>query len=250
MATKAYQRFHARIASFDCDLELVDLLLRRFHSSPNSDQSVGEAFDGRQETHPNLFGRGNSRKSRDIVGGHLKRTLYIGFIKELYEDFAEYMATSVSRAALAGVDAPRFVGQVKLDIQAADILGAGSWEAAVGLISDKIFRALENEKKTKDLITKIDARLGLQLDAAFMDAAMPYLDARHIFVHRDGKPDDLYTRTYAQIVVHNGKIQVNYEFVQRARAAVLALAVHIDEKLIAANLVRPQDLGPRPRPGA
>ncbi len=166
----------------------------------------------------------------------------MAFVKELYEDFSEFLATSLSRAALAGVDAARFAGEGKLEIHAKEILHAGSWEAVIRLISDKIFRALENERKTRDLITKMGNRIGLAIEAAQLDAAMPYLDARHILVHRDGKPDELYTRSYADIPIVNGEIQLNFEFVGRARSTVTALADHIDERMIAANLVRRQDM--------
>ncbi len=71
---------------------------------------------------------------------------------------------------------------------------------------------------------------------------MPFLDARHILVHRDGTADELYRRDYPQIALRKGKIVVNFDFVLSARAAVDALARHIDDRIIHANLVRNQDM--------
>lgn len=242
MPSKALHRFDQRIGSFDADLELSDILIRNFLELSNSDHSVCEAISGRSDTYPRLNSRKNTRQSRNIVGLHLNRTIYVAFIKEIYEEFSEFLGTSLSRAALAGVDAARFAGEVKLDLHAKEILQAGSWENVIRLISDKIFRALENERNTKLLINKMSSRIGLQLEDHILTAAMPYLDARHILVHRDGRPDDLYLHSYPNTQITNGEITLNYDFIRGAREHVRTLAEHIDVRMIEANLVRRQDM--------
>jgi hypothetical protein len=242
MPSKAHQRFDNRIRDFDADLELADLLLRKFLEMPSGNGSVCEAMGGKPKTYPRLHRRVNSSQSRKITGLHLKRMLCVAFIKDLHEDFSEYISTSLARAALAGVDPGRFAGEVKLDISAAEILRAGSWPEVVRLISDKIFRALENERSTEKLIMKVSARIGLGLERPLLAEAMPYLDARHILVHRDGRTDELYRTSYPNIPLDGESILVNFDFVDRARTRVKALARHIDEKMIAANLVRPEDM--------
>lgn len=148
----------------------------------------------------------------------------------------------MTKAAMAGIDPARFVGEIKLDLHAAEILAAGNWDATVRLVSDAIFRKLENERNTRELLRKASARLGLAINQATLVAAMPYLDARHILVHRDGKVDDQYCLDYPQVALRDGKIQTNYQFVIAARNAIDALARHIDDRIIQANLVRNQDL--------
>jgi hypothetical protein len=177
-----------------------------------------------------------------IVGRHLVRTLHTSFVKDLFEDFSEFLSTSLVRAAQRGIDPARFVGDVKLELSAAEILKAGGWDAAVQMISDAIFRKLENERNTKDLIRKASVRLGLALNPAVLEVAMPYLDARHILVHRDGKTDDLYRRDYPAIELDRDRIQINFAFVSAARERVTALVRHMDEQIILAGLVRPQDM--------
>ncbi|WP_380785641.1 hypothetical protein [Sphingomonas sp. R86521] len=242
MATKAYHRFSNRIAYYNSDIELCDALVEKFITIPNSEDSVAVALGSDEQRYPHLSRRVNVRDSRNIVGQHLKATLHAAFIKDLFEDFSEFISGTMTKAALAGIDPARFVGEIKLDLHASEILAAGNWDAAVRLVSDAIFRKLENERNTKDLLKKASARLGLDLDATLVAGAMPYLDARHILVHRDGKADPLYRSDYPLIPLRNDKIVVNRDFVESARNAVDALARHIDDRIIQANLVRNQDM--------
>jgi len=243
--TKAYHRFLNRIAYYNTDIELCELLVGRFFQTPHSDENLAVALGSTADIHPSLSRRVNSRNSKNICGNHLKSTLYAAFIKDLFEDFSAFISDTMTKAALAGIDPARFVGEIRLDLHAADILATGNWDAAVRLVSDAIFRKLENERNTKELLRKASARLGLALDQNVLNGAMPYLDARHILVHRDGRVDDLYVADYPQIQVREGKIATNYQFVGDARRAVDALARHIDERVIAANLVRNQDMSGR-----
>lgn len=242
MTTKAYHRFSNRIAYYNSDIELCDALVERFFRLPHSDENLAVSLGADAERYPLLSRRVNTRTSKNICGNHLKATLHAAFIKDLFEDFSAFISDTMTKAAMAGIDPARFVGEIKLDLHAAEILATGNWEATVRLVSDAIFRKLENERNTKELLRKASARLGLALDQAILDAAMPFLDARHILVHRDGRADDQYRHDYPQVVLRNGKIQTNYQFVIGARNAIDALARHIDERIIHANLVRNQDL--------
>ncbi len=242
MATKAYRRFVQRIDYYGTDLELCDLLVRQFFALPNSEVSLAQALDSTDERHPFLSRRQNNKRSRAICGMHLKHTLHVAFVKDLFEDFSEFLSDTMTKAALRGIDPARFVGEVKLDIHASDFLAAGNWDAAVRLVSDAIFRKLENERNTRDLIRKASVRLGLQIDQAILDSAMPYLDARHMLVHRDGGTDEQYRNDYPAIALNNNKITVDYPFVAEAKRTVSALALDIDNRILAAGLVRQQDI--------
>ncbi len=249
MPTKAYHRFSQRVDSYNTDLELSDVIVRRFLAQTNSDETIAEALNSTNDRHPFLGRRQNNRQSRMIVGRHLVRTLHTAFIKDLFEDFSEFLSTTLVRAAQRGIDPARFVGDVKLDLSAATILRTGNWDAAVQEISDAIFRKLENERNTKELIRKASVRLGLALNAQVVDAAMPYLDARHILVHRDGKSDETYRNDYPAIELDNDRILVNFAFVSSARERVTALVHHIDNQIIAMGLVRRQDMVGQQAPG-
>ena len=249
MPTKAHHRFAQRVDSYNADLELCDVIVRRFLGQANSDHTIAEALNSTNERHPFLGRRQNNRQSRMIVGRHLVRTLHTAFVKDLFEDFSEFLSTTLVRAAQRGIDPARFVGDVKLELSAATILKTGNWDAAVQEISDAIFRKLENERNSKELIRKASVRLGLALNAQVVDAAMPYLDARHILVHRDGKTDEIYRNDYPHIELDGDRIQVNFAFVSAARDRVTTLVRHIDDQIIAMGLVRRQDMVGQQAPG-
>ena len=242
MATKAFRRFEQRVAYYGTDLELCDLLVKKFIGRSNSEQKLAVALGSNSTNHPYLARRVNSRRSRQICGTHLKSTLAGAFIKDIYEDFSEYLSTIMGNSAIKGINPARFVGNAKLNLNAVDILSAGNWDDAVRAISDDIFRKLENERSTRDLVQKASDRLGLGVSQGTIDAAMPYLDARHILVHRDGKTDDLYRTNYPTIRLRANKIIVDLALVSDAKETVNALAKEIDDQLILADLIRFQDL--------
>lgn len=242
MPTKTFRRFSERVRYFDADLELSAVLAEQFLVTPNSNQTVAAALgvDGSRYTH--LGSRKNSLRSREILGNHLINTIYSGFIKDIYEEFSEFLSTTLSRAALKGINPERFVGDSKLDIQASAILSLRSWDEVVGMISDRIFRKIENEKSTISLVSKVGAKLGLDIDPQIVGDAMPYLEARHILVHRNGLTDDSYRNRYPNIPRNYGRLILNDEFASNALANIRALAKHIDDQIIASDLVRPEHL--------
>jgi hypothetical protein len=241
--TKAYHRFQQRCDYYETDLQLCELLVRDFVSMANSTDIVAVALGSTRAQHPRL-GQLNSERTRQIRGGHLKRTLSASFVKDIYEDFVDFFGETMTRAAQKGVDPGRFAGEVKLDFQARDILAAGSWDNLVGLVSQRIFRAIENERKTALLISKVSNRLGLTIDTTVIDAAMPYLDARHMLVHQDGRADEQYRRKYPAIAAPQGKIRLDNVFIAAARSTIDALARAIDAQIIAHDLVRPEHMCP------
>ena len=239
--TKAYHRFKERCSYYEVDLQLCDLLVRDFCAVADSNQSLAVALGSNLQTHPNLRQR-NTQMTRNIRGGHLLKTLRASYVKDIYEDFVEFLAETMTRAAQKGISPGRFAGNMKLDLQATELLQAGNWDDLVALISQKIFRSLESERKTMTLISKSATRLGLNLSQQLIDSAMPYFDARHMLVHQDGKADAVYRQKYPAIGVQNGKIRIDGSFVRNAHAAIDALAREIDAKAIAADLVKPEHM--------
>lgn len=244
MQTKVHQRFVARIAAYETGLELSNVLLNKFiNQTPNSQDTVAVAIGANPITHQKLNGRVNNYNSRKIIGIHLKRTVYGSFIKDAYEDFAEFVTSIVGVAALTGFDPARIIGDLKVDIKLSELLATGSWNEMIKKVSETIFRSLENERSTIKLIEKIDRRLGLDLAQAIIDAAMPYLDARHIIVHNDGRADAAYRAKYPRVAISaDGRIKLDFPLVNDARLAVCGLARHIDAQVQAKGLCRQADL--------
>ncbi|MBP2237084.1 hypothetical protein J2Z31_003598 [Sinorhizobium kostiense] len=72
---------------------------------------------------------------------------------------------------------------------------------------------------------------------------MPDLDARHILVHRDGKADAVYREAYPDVALENqGKIKLDFMFVNSARTSVCEPANQSDQQIIATNVVAQNDV--------
>lgn len=244
MVTKAYHRFKQRCDYYDSDLELCDLLVRSFRATPDSNQMLSTALGSNTTDHPYLGRRRNTQNSRNVVGGHFRKTFYGSFIKDIYEDFEEFVSETMARAAQKGVDPSRFLGDVKPTVDAKTLLGAGSWDSVVRIISNDIFRKLENERSTIKVVKGLTSRLDFDLPDLVIDTAMAYLDARHMLVHQDGKADAEYRQKYPHIAVDSGKISLTRQFATDAKLAVDELAKAIDQQIIAKNLIRPEDMHP------
>ena len=81
--SKGYRRFQSRVKYFQEDLETAMVLFK------NEGLLAGSAYifeNVSPNYQPCLSKRQNSSSSRLLVLGHMKKTLYIAFIKELYEE--------------------------------------------------------------------------------------------------------------------------------------------------------------------
>lgn len=244
MKTKNYQRFISRIGTYESDLELANVLMHNFISrTPNSQATIATTLGANPATHIKLAACVNSRNSRNVIGLHLKKTLYSSFIKDLYEDFSDFLKASLEGAALVDPKPERFVGNSNINMGIVEIIKLGTWDAFLRKIADDIFRSLENERSTIAMVNKLNARLGLQVPAGAINGAMPYLDARHILVHRDGKADAVYKAAHPTITLEaQGKIKLDFLFVNSARIAVCELANQIDQQIIATGLAAANDI--------
>ncbi|QND46981.1 hypothetical protein HB780_14685 [Rhizobium lusitanum] len=238
MRTKPYQRFIARVADYEADIELSDVLVTTFISKvKNSNHNIATHMGLSNQLYPKLASRINSHQSRKIVGIHLQKALYGSFMKDLYEDFSEFLQETIKAAAMKGIDYPRLLSGSSVDMKMIDVLKAGSWDALLIKVSENVFRSLENERSTIKLIEKFNIKLDLKIQQNFVDEAMPYLEARHIIVHRDGKADAKYIADYAAIALDpKGKIKLDFAFVTLARTKVCELARHINERVQAEDL--------------
>nr|WP_320188982.1 hypothetical protein [Agrobacterium rosae]MDX8332997.1 hypothetical protein [Agrobacterium rosae] len=237
MRTKPFQRFVARLAEYESDLEIADVLTNTFiNKVQNTDTTICAHLGKDPADYPKLASRTNTKQSRKVIGIHLKKTLFGSSLKDFYEDFSEFLQKSIEHAALKGVDYPRLLAGSGVDMKMVDVLRSGSWEAMIAKMSEQLFRSLENERSTITLIRKFNDKLNLGLDQQVIDDAMPYLDARHILVHRDGKVDDYYSEKYPDIRKDNGKIKVDFQFITEARNKIHDLARHINDRLLAEDL--------------
>ena len=177
---------------------------------------------------------------------HLKSSFYGGCIKDIYEYLTMYFQDILKAAAQKGLDPDRLVGEHNTSFSANDLLACKSHDAVIGLVTRSIFRSLENEKSTKKIIQKINKKLNLEIDEALINAAMPYLELRHLLVHADGYIDDKFVESYPNfepdIVKKNSKIKLKYHIVDGAKCAISNLVKEYDKKLIEKSLVLSSDI--------
>lgn len=243
MKTKAFVRFLNRVQHYSADLELVDVFAR---SANKLATGKGYMFDAVSPSHhPVLSKRGSAKGSRTNALTHLKATLGASHIKDLYEDLSEYLRTVLTICARRGVQPARLVGSHRFEVDAKTLLELGSWDAIVEFVSKRIYRSIEEERSTKELVRKMSAKLGLNIDQSFIDQALPYLDARHLLVHEDGRVDEKYARDYPALGLKHGEfIKTDYQFVSDASSAIIALVREFDRQIVATGMIDSTDLQP------
>lgn len=242
--TKYLVKFLSRAAHFEADIELADVLAIASAAGALSNGGGGaHLFDAvNPAQHPRLATRKSNDHNRRLAVRHLKASLCASYIKDLYEDFGDYMQEVLEAAAKNGINPNRLIGSHKINVEASDLLAAGSWDGIVHMVARSIFRKLEDEKNTKSLIQAMDAKLGLTLDQAKLDAALPYFELRHLLVHHDGVADKDFCLRFPTFPAKAGdKISVEFTVVKAAKIAVVALAQEFDSKVIKNQVVPPAD---------
>ena len=241
--SKAVVRFLNRAARYNDDLELIavfGLAVERNTLTPESGTPLFEHIDA--GLHPRLTKAKPSDHNRQLVYGHLRKTVYASYIKDLYEDFVDYLGDIVSSAARKGFDPNVLRGEYKVQLSAADLLEAGSWDTTLALMVEALHHRLAAMGTVK-IIEFLDKRLGLELDQGVIDAAMSYIDLRHLLVHCDGIADEGFcSRNPALCTYPNDSVRLDDSVVTDAYAAIVALVEHIDERAVATGILASEDL--------
>lgn len=233
MASKGYKRFKSRLEYFRTDNEIAEIIVLN-KELLKGDNAIFKKVNAVK--HPLLSNRTNNANSRRLVINHLRKTIYVAFIKDMYEEVTEYIRYILQEGAMNGADTHRLVGEHNVNMKANDILSMGTKREIVQSIMDQIFQQLENERSTITLISKIRNKLGLAIEQQIIDDALPFLEIRHIFVHSDGKPNQVFLDKYPNIRLddHN-RILLNATFAEEAYNSINNLLIAIDNEMIAKN---------------
>ena len=246
MKTKCFHRFLNRIVHFEADIELVDVLNTASARGALNSTGGKHMFDDiAPSKHPRLAVRPNTAHARQLAINHLYVTLLGSFIKDIYEDAFRYFSDVLEAAVKRGVNPGQLVGDHQTNFKANDLLAAGSWNNVVALVSSSIFRALENEQNTRKLLDKLDTKLGLDVDAAKVSAALPYFEMRHLLVHADGVVDEAFCKAFPGFKETAGvKLKLSSQRIRRAHTAIVELIDEFDQKLISKGVVANTDCAP------
>lgn len=244
MRSKYLVRFLSRIAHFEADIELADVVAISNHKGALAAASSAYLFDAvSPKQHPRLAGRTSNAHNRRLAVRHLKATLCASFLKDIYEDLSSYMQCLLEGAARNGLDPNRLIGEHKVQIEANEVLAAKTWPGVVHLVALSVFRRIENEKSTKDLIQKLNAKLNLGVPQSKIDAALPYLELRHLLVHADGVADEKFCKTFPKFDAKVGvKVAMDFSILQVAKKAIVDLAEEFDARVVANNVLAGADL--------
>lgn len=246
MKTKSHVRFFSRAAHLDADIELVDILkiaIGKGALTTNNGQLLFDNVNARQ--HPRLASRGSSRSNRSHAANHLKATLCASFIKDIYEDMTQYFLEILVAAARHGLDPNRLIGEHKVSFEANEILTAGSWSNVVRMVSQSVFRKLENERSTKNMLLKMNSKLDLGVSLVTIYAALPYFEIRHLLVHSDGKADQKFCDSFPDFGATAGqKISLDHGILQNARTAIFTLINEFDQQIVTKGVVAAGELQP------
>ena len=246
MKTKYLVKFLNRAAHLDADIELADVVSLASTRGALFTTGSPYLFDGVVVAHhPRLAGRKISTSNRKMAILHLKTTLCASFLKDTYEDVTAYMQDVLEAAARNGLDPNRLIGPNQVTFQANDILLAKNWNTVVHLVATSVFRKIENEKSTKDLLIAINNKLNLKVPQAKIDKALPFLEIRHLLVHADGIADAKFCNAFTAFGATAGsKIKLDYTVLKKARIALVDLVQEFDSKIIALNIVAATDTQP------
>jgi hypothetical protein len=248
MKSKAYVRFLNRAARFQVDLELLDVVGLAVAAGQLVDAQSKMIFgsvDPRK--HPGLAGHKPTAHNRKLAVDHLKATLRAAYIKDLHEDFYAYLLQLVTAAARAGLQPGRLIGEHRVELEVNTVLACTTWEGVIEHVSGLLFRQLEKEQSTPKLLTAIDKKLGLKVDPKLLKAALPYLELRHLLVHRNGVADPKFCKDYPEFKATSGEtIRLSHAIATAARETITKLAEAYDFRAVKAGLLGKEDMQPAP----
>lgn len=242
MRSKALVRFLNRAARFADDIELVDVMVKAVEAGDLASPSGGYLFRHvDSDLHPRLARAKVTEHNRGLVMGHFRKTVYSSYIKDLYEDFAQYLNELLVSAVRKGLAPERLRGEYKVLVAADEILDCATWDDALErlatAVSDRL-DALGNHKK----LAFLDKRLGLDIDAELVERALAYVELRHVLVHMDGRADSAFCAKYPSFSARPGEqVKLTELTTKDARAAITDLVEHIDLKAVAAGVLLDDD---------
>ena len=246
MRSKAFHAFTSKLHYFDDDIEVIDVLRHCVVSGDLSDEKSQFAFtriDPQQHNH--LARRTNSDGARKLMISHLRTTLYVAYVKDIYEEVTNYLRTILAQASKKGLNSGRLIGEHSFQVDAKAILDLGDWNKVCEMVTASVFQKLEAERSTLSLLNKVSSKLDLNIDDEKIKNAIPYLECRHLLVHTDGIASPEFKKKYPHIKLKDkSKLDLNYDFISSMRSAVLELIQLYDASIIDKHLLLDSDLQP------
>ncbi len=235
--------FKNRMQSFEEDLEMIDILCKaQKQDDLLSDTNLLFKYLN-PSVHKAIARRSNTRRSKMIVVNHLRRTIYVSYVKDAYEEVSLYLKSFVAEAAIKAKKketAYRLLGDQKITLNARDILQYRDINELGSFIAEQIVQDLEKERSTKSLIAKVINKTGISVEQQIIDEAMPYLEMRHKFVHTDGLVDEQFKADYPMLSFDAyNYIALNKTILSQLEIKLTKLVNAIDSDAISKGILMP-----------
>ena len=237
--SKGYRRFKSRVEYFQDDMETVAVLLKNKELIADEEKLFKAVSASGQ---PRLSRGKSTPGRRTVVIRHLRNTLYVSIIKDLYEEVLLYCAYATDCAAQTSPEANRLVGEQNVKFTANEILSLPDRKSIVSLVISQVFRGIENKKDTLLLVSALNDRLNLGVNHDTIANAIPYLEARHKFIHADGKADDKFKADYPNVELDgDGRIKLNATIIQKIITSFNKLVAEYESAMKSNNLFPPEE---------
>ena len=238
--SKAHNTFVNRVLHFDDDIEFMDIVCRHVARTDFAeDDKIFKCFD--VDKHPNIARHIATQHSRKLIANHCKATLYASYVKDIYEEFSEYLRSIIAEAFDNAKISPERIagGHETISMTLKDILKFQMNGTLTEIIIGRIFQALENERSTIKLINKVCSKLGLTVDESIIQDAVYYLEIRHKLVHADGLADEDFRKSHQGLTYTNDShIDLTYDTIISLKKNVTALVDAIDREALSKQILK------------
>lgn len=222
-------------------MQVVDLAITKISATTRQNHQNGGTILDALEVNNQRYDRLRHPVNHDARVFNFSRSQNIEHaISSLYRFFTEYMQGALSE--IYATNPLVAAGKSPGSLQYAEIIKLGNFDAVAEKIVTSVFRKLENERSTVQLLDKVLDHTGVNLDPAQKEKALMHLEMRHLFVHNNGKIDEPFHVRYGHLMTTNigDKLPTRFKIANNAIAAVDTMLRDIDTQLLALNFARPR----------
>ncbi|MGN1232861.1 MAG: hypothetical protein ACI4UJ_05375 [Candidatus Cryptobacteroides sp.] len=245
--TKALQSFDGAIRTLNLHIQLVDssLTIANNHVNKNPKENVALALHCSTDTHPQL-NVPCTKKDIGRIYTTSRKKIHEQAIVELYSIFATYIRNIIEEFIYTDpYPLLRVVGENKDNkIEFKKIISIGNYDSLITHMATMIYRRLENERSTPELLNKIISYTKIEVADELREKALFYLEIRHLIIHNGSKADEKFldNNNNRLAIPSNHKLPINYKLVSKSIEAVTELCHAIDQELIKKNMVRQREI--------
>lgn len=246
MNSKSYQSFDGKIRSLKQHLQLLDVSLTRANKvcsrNKGNGKMIADTLYSDIGTHPQL---NIPNKKLDIMRTFAtsRKKVNEQAIIELYAYFSDYLSSIIRE--LENTRPQQILTMIPSDAEVSlkysDIFKLASYDKILDEISQRVYRALENERSSPKLLRKFIKTLSLNIPVNLQEDALTYLEVRHLIIHANSRADNKFHRLNQRGLVKvnpsNQVLTINYAMSSAAIIKVQELCKKLDEEIVIKGLL-------------